>query len=187
MTCNILDICHINIRSLNGEKIDALKADIVSSYDVICLTETHLPNSTSDLSLPGFQNILCKNRTGKTGGGVAVYASDQIGITRKADLEIPGLELMWVRIKAGLNIFLLGVCYRPPNAKADFWQQLQDSVDLAKQTGIKNILLTGDFNADLPTPEGHNLKDFTDSNNFDHHIKSPTRLTLTTYDIKKKC
>ena len=72
------------------------------------------------------------------------------------------------------------MCYRPPNAKADFWQQIQDSVDLAKQTGIKNILLTGDFNADPPTREGHNFKVFTDSNNLEHHIKSPTRVTPTT-------
>ena len=94
MTCNLLDICHVNIRSLNGEKIDALKADIISDYDVICLTETHLPNSTTDFNLPGFQAIVCKNRIDKIGGGVVVHASDQICITCKTELEIPGLELM---------------------------------------------------------------------------------------------
>ena len=70
MACNILDICHINVRSLNANKLDALKADIASEFDIICLTETHLPNNTADLKLPGFQNIMCKNRVGRIGGGV---------------------------------------------------------------------------------------------------------------------
>ena len=56
MACNILDICHINVRSLNANKLDALKADIASEFDIICLTETYLPNNTADLKLPGFQN-----------------------------------------------------------------------------------------------------------------------------------
>ena len=46
-----------------------------------------------------------------------------------------------------------------------------------------NILLTGDFHM---TPESYDLKDFTDSNNFENVIKEPTcfkRTSSTTIDL----
>ena len=78
---------------------------------------------------------------------------------------------------------MLCVCYRPPNCKAEFWVKLQDSVDLVKQAGVNNILLTGDFNADPHTRDGHLLDLFVVSNNFTMHVDKPTRITLTTGTI----
>ena len=44
------------------------------------------------------------------------------------------LEAMWVEIKAGHNIIHVCVCYQPPNAKAEFCINLQDSLALVKQS-----------------------------------------------------
>ena len=118
-----------------------------------------------------------KNRIGKTGGGVAVYVADHIGALRLNELESPDLELLWVKLKAGSNVLLLGICYRPPNSKADFWTKLQDSVDRAKQNGYQNILIAGDLNAHPPTREGRNLNYFCNSNNLTALVKDPTRIT----------
>ena len=156
MDTNELDLCHINIRSLNDDKIDAIKAEIVNEYDIICLTETNLPTArVTNLNLNGFHSLIRKDRTGKTGGGVGIYVASHLGVTRVYDYEIPNLEALWVKIKAGTNTILICVCYRPPNAKFDFWNNLQDSIDLAKQSGINKIIIAGDFNADLQTHEGH--------------------------------
>ena len=52
MATNVLDLCHINIRSLNDDKIDAIKAEMITEYDIICLTETNLPTArVTDLNL----------------------------------------------------------------------------------------------------------------------------------------
>ena len=184
MASNVLDICHLNIRSLNDEKIDALKAEVVLDYDVICLTETNLPYANvNDLTLNGFHPIMRKDRDGKTGGGVGIYVSINLGVTRVYEYEIPGLESLWVKIKAGNNIFLLCVCYRPPNSKADFWNSFQDSVDLAKQSGTDKIIIAGDLNAHPGTHAGNQLRLFTLSNNMLMHVNEPTRITATSATI----
>ncbi len=184
MSINELDITHVNIRSLNDEKMNAIRAELLLDYDIICLTETNLPAANvSDLNLDGFNPIIRKDRAGKTGGGVAIYAANHIGASRIFDYDIPDLEAMWVKIKAGNNILLICVCYRPPNSKAEFWTKLQDSVDLVKQSGVDRIMLVGDLNADPRTREGHLLNIFSISNNFTLHVKEPTRITPTTATI----
>ena len=133
MSVNELDIIHINIRSLNDSKMDAIRAEVLLENDIICLTETNLPSANvNDLNLNGFSPIIRKDRIGRTGGGVAVYVADHLGASRVIRYEIPDLEALWLKIKAGHNVLLLCICYRPPNARADFWVKLQDSVDLAK-------------------------------------------------------
>ena len=178
MASNILDLWHINVRSLNDSQMDSIRAELSLEYDVICLSETNLPTAkVSDLSLSGFHSIIRKDRIGKSGGGVALYAANFLGVMRMAEFEIPELEAMWVKVKAGNDIALICVCYKPPNAKADFWTKLQDSIDLAKQSGIEKIIITGDMNSDPKTREGYNLKLFTQSNNFTTHVNEPTRIT----------
>ena len=49
--------------------------------------------------------------------------------------------------------------------------------DLAYQDRCKQIILTGDLNADLPSREGKRLKTFCETNNLTIHINSPTRIT----------
>ena len=61
--------------------------------------------------------------------------------------------------------------------------KLQDSVDLVKQSGVHNIILTGDLNADPHTREGHLLDLFVTSNNFTLHVDKPTRITMNTATI----
>ena len=178
MTTNRVNISCINVRSLSDSKVDAIKADIVPKYDIICLTETNLPHANvSSLDITGYQKLMTRNRTDRQGGGVGVYAADHIGATRATNIEMPGIELMWVNITLGGNKLLLGVCYRPPNSPADFWVKLQDSLDLAKQTGYRDILLAGDFNADIGSREGNMLKYTASSNSMVLHVNKPTRIT----------
>ena len=184
MATDLVDVCCINIRSLSDAKIDSLKIDIVPNFDIICLTETNLPHANvSSLDLPGFQSILRKDRVGRQGGGVGIYAANYIGVTRMYQLESPELELMWVNVKAGNNKVLLGVCYRPPNSAANFWSKLQENIDIIKQSGFTDIILAGDFNADPSTRDGSKLQYFSNSSNMFLHVSEPTRITPSSAKI----
>ena len=88
---------------------------------------------------------------------MAVYISSNYICKRRQDLEIVDIECLWVEIRSNNNKFLLAVCYRPPNARTEFWENLQYMLDLAYQDQTKHIILTGDFNADPQTRYGARL------------------------------
>ena len=44
---------------------------------------------------------------------------------------------------------LIGTFYRPPNSNNMVISTIEDSIGLAFDTNIKNILITGDFNLDI--------------------------------------
>ena len=176
--CDI-SLCHINIRSLSQNKIRNLKTDISRDFDIIALSETFLSDSQpdSDFQLQGFHSIMRRDRPGGLGGGVALYTSQLFAASRRHDLEVPDIELLWSEIRLHNNKFLLGVVYRPPNSTVSFWDKLQDSLDLAKATNINNIILTGDLNSDPSTPSGTKLLNFCSINLLSMHIDEPTRIT----------
>ena len=184
MSTNLIDICHSNVRSLNDGVMELIRAELAEKHDIIMLSETNLPhNEISDLSISGFQNIIRKDRVERGGGGVAMFVAEHLGATRMNDLELPGLEALWVKIKAGCNVMLFCVCYRPPDSDASFWASLQDSIDLARHTGISDIILGGDFNADPGTRAGQLLNVFCRTNEMTCHINEPTRITNNTATI----
>ena len=46
-------------------------------------------------------------------------------------------------------IVLFGLFYRPPNSDSTYFASIEDSFHLALDTGIKAIIITGDFNFNL--------------------------------------
>ena len=90
---------------------------------------------------------------------------------RRIDLEVPDLEMLWCEVRLHNNKFLFGVIYRPPNSLTSFWDKFQDSIDLAKATGINNIVISGDLNADPQTLSGNKLNILVTSNFLNIHVK----------------
>ena len=176
--CDIT-LCHVNIRSLSQDKLRCIKTSLGQDYDIIAVTETFLSacNQDSDYDLPGFHRILRRDRAGGVGSGVALYVSRAMRVKRRTDLEIPGIEVMWVEIRLHNNTFLKAVAYRPPSASVSFWDDLQVSYDLAYSSPTDKIILVGDLNADFQTNHGKKLNTFCASNNLTLHIKEPTRIT----------
>ena len=85
------------------------------------MTETTPPRArVTDFHLSGFHDILHKDRVGRPGGGVALYAAEHLCIHRLYEYEIPELDTMWVKVKADNNVFFLCVCYRPSNSGIGF-------------------------------------------------------------------
>ena len=61
-----------------------------------------------------------------------------------------------------LSMKKLYICtvYRPPNLNIDFWDALQENIELIQQQCNGKILLIGDFNADPNTANGTYLTNF---------------------------
>ena len=129
------------------------------------------------LGIDGFQKPFIKNRD-SLGGGVLCWVANCIAAKRRADLETPQTEIIWLEVSANVNKFLLCVAYRPPT-NGEFWFHLQNNIDNINSTNTCNILIIGDLNADFNSRQGHYLNSFAVENNLNVLIKEPTRITDT--------
>ena len=174
-----LIISLININGLSRERIEAISHSLAGNCDIICITETHLSPNTdiSHLSLQGYQEIIRLDRTDGAWGGVGIYIANHVNGTFCGNYVIPGLELLWLTIRNKNKKIMLGLCYRKPSSTAEFWDKLQDSVDMVKGHTDCPIILCGDLNADFQTANGVKLNHFAAQNHFTIHVNTPTRIT----------
>ena len=172
-------ICHSkNVRSIRNrtEKLDYIKCTLAGEFDIITLSETWLHNAVSNknFDIPGYQPPFRHDRPDNSGyGGILVWVSSKLAVKRRP--EVPEVEGLWLEVRAHNAKFLLGTFYRPPNASASFWTNLQEALDLVKVDKITNVILTGYLNADPHTQEGANLETFVNINHLRLHVHEPTR------------
>ena len=137
---------HYNAQSLLA-KVDQLQMEL-SHFDVIALSETWLyPDIKDDKVF--FQNYLKpfrKDRPDNTYGGVIIYVKNNIPCKQRTDLEVDGVESVWLEIRLKNKTVLLGTFYRAPNSSIDVHNKIESSIDLAFDINIPNIIITGDFN-----------------------------------------
>ena len=117
---------HMNVRSLThhsdlGSRIDHIRELLIGphSCNVFACSETHLDDSVDDslVSIPAFNQVR-KDRNRK-GGGLMIYVHETHRFIRRSELEIPGVEVMWIEIQISSKYkILFGACYRPPNQSA---------------------------------------------------------------------
>ena len=98
------------------------------------------------------------DRQGRPGGGVAVYARNSLSCKRRSDLELPGVESVWVQIQVKSKKVLIGRFYRPPNSGQDYFELIKESVDRACNTNIANVVITGDFNIDMSQNNNNKIR-----------------------------
>ena len=60
------------------------------------------------------------------------------------DFEILGLENIWIELTFKHTRVLFGLFYRPPNSDQLYFYTLEDSIHLAIDTGMDDIIITGD-------------------------------------------
>ncbi|XP_053373951.1 uncharacterized protein LOC128546712 [Mercenaria mercenaria] len=115
----------------------------------MAFSETWLtPDNTNDqLLLSTFHQPERKDRDSGGYGGIIIYVKNSLSYKRRHDLEIIGIECIWIEISVQNNKkLLLGLFYRPPNSNAFTDQRIEESIDLAYNTGIEDLVITGDFN-----------------------------------------
>jgi len=95
-----MKLFHQNVRGLfhNILLLSEFFQSFQNNIDILSLSETHLTNDDSNVSLykiPGYTRIT-KNRAVGQGGGVGIYISDRYNWIRRTDLEVESLECIWI-------------------------------------------------------------------------------------------
>ncbi|MCG8032214.1 MAG: endonuclease/exonuclease/phosphatase family protein [Candidatus Thiodiazotropha taylori] len=141
-----LSFVQYNVQSISN-KLDVLHAELFE-FDILAFTETWLSptTNTDSLLLQSYNTPERRDRLGDAHGGVIVYVKEGIRYKRRNDLEIGGIECIWIEVANTKKKILFGLFYRAPNSDANYYSNIEDSIALAIDTGIADILITGDFN-----------------------------------------
>ena len=99
--------------------------------------------SDDDIKLEGY-TVFRRDRIGDSHGGVCVYVKNNLHMRRRNDLELQNLECVRVEITTYYKKVLIGTFYRPSNSPNDTMTQIENSVGLALDTNIQDILIIGD-------------------------------------------
>ena len=150
-------------------------------YDVIGVTETWLDDSVTNesIQIPSYQPPIRKDRdNGRGSGGVCFYVRDNLIVKKRNDLDIEGLEALWIEVSNSKFKFLACTIYRPPKSNANYWNLINDSIAGAKSTTIKNIFIMGDLNDDQLQPNSK-LHEILTRHHLEQVISEPTYVTET--------
>ena len=106
-----LSFVHYNVQSI-VPKLDLLSTELFD-FDILSFSETWLNPSVSlnDLHIQSFNKPERKDRVGDSHGGVLVYVKDNIHYRRRHDLEILGLENIWIELSFKHKRVLFGLFY----------------------------------------------------------------------------
>ena len=185
-----LKIFHQNARGLHDfgkiEQLKLLMEETNKEIQILGVTEIHLNNNISDeeLLISGYR-VERKDRENSPCGGPAVYICDDIQWQRRNDLEVNGIECLWIEllIKRSRSI-LLGIIYRPLDTSKyldkDFEAKCEDMLNMVLSED-KEIIMTGDLNCNYKKKaDNKTLKEIIKMNGFEQVIKESTGVTQDT-------
>ena len=93
-------------------------------------------------------------------------------------MEPLNIECIWIEIQLKQTRILFGLFYRPPNSDALYLSAIEDSISLALDTQISNIIVTGDFNLNVLNPHTSNkISDICTQFSLYQTITEPTHFT----------
>ncbi len=156
---NGFSIKHFNSRSLqtNFEAItnylDLLKKD----FHVIAISETWLnKNIIDDFNMSGY-NTYSTLRCNRKGGGVSIYVSNKLNVTRKVSLSTTIDDILEsitieIHVQKGKNI-IVSCIYRSPGTDLQVCNFLENALKNVNHN--KYIYICGDFNIDLLKTSDH--------------------------------
>ena len=87
-----LSFVHYKVQSILT-KLDLLTADL-ADFDILAFSEV----LTDSILLPSYFKPERKDHVTDPHGGVAIYVKDSIIYTRRHDLELPGIECIWIGV-----------------------------------------------------------------------------------------
>ena len=135
---------HLNIQSL-VPKLDLIYAEY-EHFDILSFTETWLKGDNSDdfTELLNFKKPFRRDRgQEKNRREIVVYIKENMYAYRRPDLEVNGMEAIWVQIKINRN----KVLYETPKSNTDSCNKVENSIESAvNEDNIDYVIVTGDFN-----------------------------------------
>ena len=173
-----LSFVHYNIQSI-FPKLDILHAELID-FDILAFTETWLSptDDTDDLLFQSYNGPERKDRVSDNHGGVLLYVKENIHYKRRLDLEIKGIESIWIELSNKHKRILFGLFYRPPNSDINYYLDIENSLHLAIDTDISDIIVTGDFKFNMLSPLTSRKKEsFCTQFSLFQSITDPTHFT----------
>ena len=139
----------LNINHFNP-KFDEIKTLLQSEnkFHFFGFVETFLNSETctDTLLVNGYKTERKDRNLGTNGGGIVAYIKDEILHERRLDIEIGGIESMWIEIKfLHSKSILAGIFYRPPNSAQNWIDSFEIEIDRAFSEE-KEVIVLGDFN-----------------------------------------
>lgn len=166
---NYFNVCHINAQSIPSHYSDFIDCFSRCNVHAILVSETWLKPilSSTSYSLPGYV-LLRNDRTGKGGGGVAIYLRSDYAyrvLSSSPSDYSHSMEHLFIEAKVrGVKVFL-GVIYCPPTV--DYFSTFEHLLTSYGSEYMHHIIM-GDFNTDLlrETPRSRSLRYITESADF---------------------
>jgi hypothetical protein len=116
---------------------------------ILGITESHANKHLLDdqVSVTDY-SLVQKDRESRQGGGFCCYIRNYINWQRRTDLEIDGIECLWIEILIqNAKSFLFGIIYRPPDSSLyidkDFAVKFSDIIE-STVCENKEVILCGD-------------------------------------------
>ena len=175
---DFIKITHLNVRGYL-DHIHDLKADhVISSADIICLTETHLRES--DTIHPNSQPIKShvQYRADRVGsvqkGGIMIFVNRQIPSTC-LNIEIPGLEFLATSFSPNLNRKIVLITLYRCSSTVSTQEFIAMVEQLLSSTALSHaeLLVVSDFNDDL-MGNTTKISSWFETNGFNQLIDQPT-------------
>ncbi|KAM7293434.1 uncharacterized protein ISCGN_026564 [Ixodes scapularis] len=165
-----------NVRSVKNKLLD-FQALVESSGDtVFALCETWLDPSVPDgLLVDTARHVVHrKDRASRSGGGVMFVVPRHLICRRRQDLEVAGLEALFIEIAHKRGKVLFGCVYCPPSTRVAAYHLLNDALERVAVSSYLNVCILGDFNAHIDwtditapvplAPDDDTLLDMMESN-----------------------
>ncbi|CAG4960700.1 unnamed protein product [Colias eurytheme] len=146
------NLVHINAQSIPAHFPDLLTSFLSTNIHAILISESWLkPNlPSSAYTLPGF-NLVRNDRTGRGGGGVAIYIRSHISYKLLFSSPQPpppnSTENILLEVHLSKSKILVGIFYSP-SLSIDYFSNFEDLLDLYSPQYDHSILM-GDFNTCL--------------------------------------
>lgn len=185
LNCNSLNVCHLNAQSIPQHYTELVESFKSAPIQAILISETWLKPSlpSTSFGLPGY--VLIRNdRTGKRGGGVAIYLRDDFPykiIASSCPAYSASPEYLFLETNVRGVKVVLGVIYCPPNI--DFSSQL-DTLLVSISSEYNHVVIMGDFNTDLTKVNSNSRKLLSIVESANLHVLplDPTHTNLDTTD-----
>lgn len=184
-TPNDIAILGINIRSLHG-KLDELQAWITlleCRFDIICVAETWLTNSTINMCKLNNYEMFNVIRTDVRGGGVGIYAHEDYdsSILSNISFSYSHIESVFIKCLFRSKTLVIGCIYRPPSGDVNMFLESMDTILTAlSHLPQSNLYVCGDFNLNLlnvsTDSNCNNFLNLMFANSLSPIITKPTRI-----------
>ena len=184
LSSKYLSLVHYNVQSI-FTKLDVISSEL-KDFDILAFTETWLSDSveTDSLAIAPFNLPERKDRETDAHGGVLLYVKSDIHYVRRHDLELNRLENIWIELSIKGKTVLIGLFYRPPNADITYSDLIEDSINLASDTGVNDIIVTGDFNYNSLNQQSlRKINSISQQFNLNQVIVEPTHYTENSSSI----